>query len=372
MNPDKRYQVFISSTYVDLQEERREVLRAVLELDHMPAGMELFPATDDSAWDLIKGVIDSSDYYVVIIGGRYGSVDETRDVGYTEKEYDYAIDSGKPVIPLLHRDPNKIPREKTDGDDSAWAKLQAFRQKVQDRHTCSYWNSPENLKSTFIIGLTKTIKLKPATGWVPANQVLTGADLKEVLSLRRRVDELTAELEKTRTTPSSGTEELAQGEDVFELHISFSWTEPDDIMGQPVSRTIAIHPTWNEIFAAVGPMLMNEAAESNMRAALVDHFSPRATKKAAESSIDIGPSRRSFIGTTTFSTSCSTEDFSKCLVQLKTLGLIRQSVEKNRSVKDTATYWTLSTYGEHLLVQLLAQRKGPGNEKEEQVESGDS
>ena len=73
MNPEKRYQVFISSTYVDLQEERREVLRAVLELDHMPAGMELFPATDDSAWDLIKGVIDSSDYYVVIIGGRYGS-----------------------------------------------------------------------------------------------------------------------------------------------------------------------------------------------------------------------------------------------------------------------------------------------------------
>ena len=357
MNPEKRYQVFISSTYVDLQEERREVLKAVLELDHMPAGMELFPATDDSAWDLIKGVIDSSDYYVVIIGGRYGSVDKNRDVGYTEKEYDYAIDSGKAVIPLLHRDPNKIPREKTDGDDAAWAKLQAFRQKVEGRHTCSYWDSPENLKSTLIVGLTKTIKLKPATGWVRANQVITEADLKEVLALRRRVDELNAELEKARTTPPRGTEEFAQGEETFKLHISFSWTEPDDIMGQQVGRTIEIFPTWNEIFAALAPMLMNESAESSMKTALVDHFAPRAKTKAGNLSITIGPSRPSFMSAT-LSASCSTEDFSKCLVQLRTLGLIRQSVEKNRSVKDTATYWTLSTYGDRLLVQLLAQRRG--------------
>lgn len=47
---DKRYQVFISSTFRDLQQERQAVLRAVLELDHMPAGMELFPAGDDAAW----------------------------------------------------------------------------------------------------------------------------------------------------------------------------------------------------------------------------------------------------------------------------------------------------------------------------------
>ena len=50
---EKRYQVFISSTFRDLIDERQAVLRAVLELDHMPAGMELFPAADDSAWQLI-------------------------------------------------------------------------------------------------------------------------------------------------------------------------------------------------------------------------------------------------------------------------------------------------------------------------------
>lgn len=73
---DKRYQVFISSTFEDLKEERQAVSKAVLELNHMPAGMELFPASDDKAWQLIKEVIDASDYYVLIIGGRYGSLDE--------------------------------------------------------------------------------------------------------------------------------------------------------------------------------------------------------------------------------------------------------------------------------------------------------
>jgi len=92
---DKRYQVFISSTFVDLIDERQAVLKSILEMDHMPAGMELFPATDDTAWNLIKDVIDASDYYVLIVGGRYGSLDE-EGLGYTEKEYKYAVSTKNP------------------------------------------------------------------------------------------------------------------------------------------------------------------------------------------------------------------------------------------------------------------------------------
>src|SRR5690348_10047514 len=132
---EKRYQVFISSTFRDLVEERQSVLKAVLELDHMPAGMELFPAADDSAWQLIKDVIDASDYYVLIMGGRYGSMDEA-GIGYTEKEYDYAIATRKAVIPLLHINPDNLPREKTETDEAIWKKLKAFRGKVEKRHTC--------------------------------------------------------------------------------------------------------------------------------------------------------------------------------------------------------------------------------------------
>ena len=86
---EKRYQIFISSTFDDLKEERQAVIKGILELEHIPAGMELFPATDDEAWQLISEVINSSDYYVLVIGGRYGSLDE-EGLGYTQKEYEYA------------------------------------------------------------------------------------------------------------------------------------------------------------------------------------------------------------------------------------------------------------------------------------------
>ena len=118
---DKRYQVFISSTFSDLEDERQSVLKAVLELGHMPAGMELFPASDATAWQLIKAVIDDSDYYVLIIGGRYGSLDET-GIGYTEKEYNYAVESNKPVIPFLHKNPDNLPRGRTETDETNWNK----------------------------------------------------------------------------------------------------------------------------------------------------------------------------------------------------------------------------------------------------------
>ena len=64
---DKKYQVFVSSTYEDLQMERQEVMHALLELDCIPSGMELFPAANEDQWTLIKGVIDDCDYYLVII-----------------------------------------------------------------------------------------------------------------------------------------------------------------------------------------------------------------------------------------------------------------------------------------------------------------
>ena len=49
---DKRYQVFVSSKYVDLVEERQRVIQTLLEADCIPAGMELFPATDVEQFNL--------------------------------------------------------------------------------------------------------------------------------------------------------------------------------------------------------------------------------------------------------------------------------------------------------------------------------
>ena len=110
---ERKYQVFVSSTYEDLRQERQEVIHALLELDCIPSGMELFPAADEDQWSLITGVIDECDYYILILGGRYGSTGGD-GAGYTEMEYQYALKTGKPIIAFLHKDPDSLPKKDTE------------------------------------------------------------------------------------------------------------------------------------------------------------------------------------------------------------------------------------------------------------------
>jgi Domain of unknown function (DUF4062) len=105
------YTVFVSSTYEDLREERAEVQKALLKLGCMPIGMELFGSADEDTWEFIKRQIAESDYYVVVLADRYGSL-APDGVSYTEKEYDYAREIQKPILAFVHGNRGGIPRDK--------------------------------------------------------------------------------------------------------------------------------------------------------------------------------------------------------------------------------------------------------------------
>ena len=113
---EKRYQVFVSSTYSDLKEERGKVMQTIMALDCIPAGMELFPAIDAEQFEFIKKIIDDCDYYILIVGGRYGSISED-GISFTEKEYDYAVSKNIPVLAFLHNDIKNLTFEKSEATE---------------------------------------------------------------------------------------------------------------------------------------------------------------------------------------------------------------------------------------------------------------
>jgi len=349
---EKRYQIFISSTFRDLIDERQAVLKAVLELNHMPAGMELFPAADESAWQLIKDVIDGSDYYVLIIAGRYGSLDEA-GIGYTEKEYDYAVQTKKSVIPFLHLNPDNLPREKTETNDSAWNKLKTFRAKVEKKHTCVYWNSSEELKARVIVGLTSAVKRKPAVGWVRADQVPSDATISEILALKQRIAQLEAEAEESLLNPPKGTEDLVQGDEQFEIKCKFKASTGGLHSYVDPTYEDKLLPTWDQIFAAIAPSMINEASDHSLRGSFNRFFSEVAQREFAK--------RNQLKGKELYDVKFNDNEIDTCIVQLRALGLMRENV-KQRSVKDTGTYWTLTPYGNTRMVQLRAIRKAPIDE----------
>lgn len=316
---DRRYQVFVSSTYQDLKEERKQVMQALLELDCIPSGMELFPASDETQWSLIKKVIDDCDYYILIVGGRYGSIDEA-GLSYTEREYDYAVSKLIPILAFLHAEPESIPVGKSELNADARLRLQTFKEKVQKKH-CKYWQSAEELGGVVSRGLIQSIKLTPGEGWVRGKY----ASAPEMINqLRQENEDLKKQLNDSRTNPPAEANGLAKGSDTFILKYR------DTIGGSLHSLKLS----WDDIFSCLGPLMIDEASESELETSMNQYI--KTHNRAGDDYPDV-----------------DAEDFKTVVIQLMALGLIQKSIKK-RAIRDTSTYWSLTAYGEHYIVLLKA------------------
>ncbi len=339
-----KHQVFVSSTYKDLVEERQEVMQALLELDCIPVGMELFPAADDDQWTLIKGLIDDCDYYILIVGGRYGSVNP-EGVSYTQMEYQYAIEQGIPVISFLHKNPENIPVGKSESEKALKKKLEDFKKIVQQK-MCKYYESPIELGSIVSRSLVRLIKDKPQPGWVKATYLPTEDSTKEILELTKQVENLKLELEKSKTKAPEGTELLSQGDDKIEINFTFK-AQGDWRVGSE-SYSVSTELSWNEIFGEISPLMIDETAERPIRVKLNELI---RNKTFNELSKKVKKDERV---PTEFS--IKDTDYQTIKIQLRALNLMTESIRK-RGVRDTTTYWTLTPYGDTVMTRLRAIKR---------------
>ena len=233
-------------------------------------------------------------------------------------------------------------------NEAAWNKLLAFRAKLKKRHTCTYWTNAEELKARAIVGLTAAMKRHPALGWVRSDQVPSGATIAEVLTLRNRVGDLEAQLAATGLGPPPGAEDLHQGEDEVTVPVSFT-VHPAGTYS-PGCLTAKIRVTWNEVFAAVAPSMIDEATDAEFAESFNRFFFARV-RGVFEDEEDFKDKRWASV---TVSDTVR-EDF---IVQFRALGLMRES-SRAHSVRDTRTYWTLTPYGDNLMTRLRASRRTP-------------
>lgn len=166
----KKYQVFISSTYTDLKEERAAVTQTLLGMNCIPVGMEQFPASDMDQMSYIKMMLDDCDYYILILAGRYGSCD-TDDIGFTEKEYDYAISKGIPVLSFLIENVEDLPQRKCENTEEGKEKLKAFRDKVSKSKLIRKYTDIGSLQSAVTMSLTQCMQNYPRIGWIRGNEM---------------------------------------------------------------------------------------------------------------------------------------------------------------------------------------------------------
>lgn len=325
---EKRYQVFVSSTYADLMEERQKVIQALMEMDCIPAGMELFPAADEEQWEFIKRIIEDCDYYVLIVGGRYGSL-TAEGISYTEKEYDYAISLGLQVLAFIHENPDEIPVSKSDIEPDLRKKLDYFRERISQSRLVKYWRYANELPGLVALSLSKTIKVYPAIGWVRANNVSSDELLTDLNELRKENQVLRTEVSKLEAETVSDVINLASIDETYDF--TLRWKD----YGYTPTRTVRkeVSASWSEIFASVAPNLISHPSDQSVNNKLGSamlrkvHFDP---DKHAE---------------------VDQNDFLTIRTQLEALGLVKLSYSKTVS-GSMALFWTLTKNGKALMVQL--------------------
>lgn len=149
MKNKRKFSIFISSTYEDLKEERQALIGVALENNFIPVGMEQFHAAPTSQWNVITKMIDECDFYLLVIGSRYGSIDDETGLSYTEKEYNYAKAKKLPVLVLIKKSSAIAESEKDTGDDKydKMRKLDEFRDRVKnDGNTVDFFEDINSLK----------------------------------------------------------------------------------------------------------------------------------------------------------------------------------------------------------------------------------
>jgi hypothetical protein len=105
----KEYEIFVSSPQKHFIKERKEVIDTILRMDQIPKAMEYFPSSNKNSWEYIRSIIDRCDYYILILAASYGSKEKKSHMGFTEKEFRYALSKNIPTIAFLHRNPKSLP-----------------------------------------------------------------------------------------------------------------------------------------------------------------------------------------------------------------------------------------------------------------------
>jgi hypothetical protein len=318
-----KYQIFVSSTFEDLKEERDLVIKAILEMGHIPVGMEMFSAGDEEQWKLIQRQIEDCDYYVVIAAHRYGSMDGK--ISYTEKEYDYAFSLGIPTLGFVISDEANWPVAKSDTDTEKKRKLEKFKGKIQKK-IISYWTNKEDLYGKVSISLMKQFTTNPRSGWVKASKT-TGPEVlnelsrlsKENSNLREQIDSLSKQIIKDE---SEKYDKIINTLNNHKVTIDFFYKNGTDWEDRQEFDFL-------ELFKLIAPELMVEESTEGTAEYIAIMRKPNKERQIR----DYFP--------------IPSNTTRKILADLVVLDLVKPSTKKH-SLKDSKEYWTITDEGKNV------------------------
>lgn len=330
---EKKYQVFISSTYEDLKEERKAVEQTIIRAGDFPVGMEAFPAADEEQFEFIKTIISQCDYYVLIIAGRYGSL-APDGKSYTEKEFDFAVEIGVPVLVMLRDERGELAANKTEDDPEKRAKLEEFIAAVSDGRLRNSWTTTDGLKLAIREALDYAKATKHRPGWIRGDQSSSQDTLEKLVAIQEENEDLKQALAEAKP-------QVTVPENLAGLDTSITLTGTYRYLRRgATSRTSSsfeIGTDLGEVFELIAPHLMLSKSDTAVRSLIGECVWKRYNPRNAN-----GDSFRT-----------TDELFQTIKIQLMALGLV--DVRASRTTGGGVNlFWSLTERGKQEMVRRRA------------------
>jgi predicted transcriptional regulator len=176
--------VFVSSTSLDLSEERGVLANALHQLSTSQFnGMEHFGSRPETPKEVCLKEVAASNVYVGIFAERYGYVDPDTGLSMTELEYRQARECNLPCLIYIKANAAL----ETDITETDRNKLTALKAELKRMHVVSSFTTADNLATKVVIDLYNLLK----NGKLPsANREFAVTDLLPILSARFDLEEL--------------------------------------------------------------------------------------------------------------------------------------------------------------------------------------
>ncbi len=325
-----------------MRDERQAAVEAILTAGHIPAGMELFGAGDESQLEVIKQWIADSDVYVLILGARYGSLEPRSRRSYTELEYDFAVENNKPYFALVLSDEavslklQELGITVVDHPDH----LSDFRKKVLSKIS-SPIHDTRDIQLSIFKSLREIEHRKSVIGWVRGNAVDNTPLVNEITRLTEKTQQLESDLlaAKSVAQAASNGAPLADMDDEIDVAIKYRYLvrRPGGTTRFARDGTEKVKITWSKLFALFSPKLVGNPSDAAMHSYIAEQLLDSKGIRHTRASLN-------------------KQTYGALRTHYEALGLITVSSLKSKAGA-RRLYWILTARGISLMQDSLVVRK---------------
>ena len=175
-----KYHIFIGSTLDDLKNERKELLRIVAELGHVPIVADYLDNSARNSQKLLRKIIEECDYFIALVAHKYSAKDGNESPLISECHI--AANSGVPVLAFIIDEKARWKPIKKEKNADFIGKLDDFKVMLMRGPFETWHNTPDLCQKAQYL-LLQEFYINSRPGWIKKDKTIEPGVTNELLRL---------------------------------------------------------------------------------------------------------------------------------------------------------------------------------------------